>query len=155
MTVESRLLISHLIMFIVPIFMTVIVAAVMPAGAPTLSRGNNYLYLENISKCTRAAEISCHNFFHGNLEHPEISRRPAADFPPVPKAESYSLHQRKKSHLHLRKQKLSAAGCGNGWIFPSSSSVPEEMTLTKSEVSDSAPTITSKNHFPPRYWPPA
>lgn len=63
MTVESRLLISHLIMFIVPIFMTVIVAAVMPAGAPTLSRGNNYLYLENISKCTRAAEISCHNFF--------------------------------------------------------------------------------------------
>ena len=40
MTVESRLLISHLIMFIVPIFMTVIVAAVMPAGAPTLSRGN-------------------------------------------------------------------------------------------------------------------
>ena len=53
MTVKSRLLISHLIMFIVPIFMTVIVAAVMPAGAPTLSRGNNYLYLENISKCTR------------------------------------------------------------------------------------------------------
>ena len=49
MTVKSRLLISHLIMFIVPIFMTVIVAAVMPAGAPTLSRGNNYLYLENIS----------------------------------------------------------------------------------------------------------
>lgn len=73
MTVESRLLISHLIMFIVPIFMTVIVAAVMPAGAPTLSRGNNYLYLENISKCTRAAEISCHIFFHGNLEHPENS----------------------------------------------------------------------------------
>lgn len=63
MTVESRLLISHLIMFIVPIFMTVIVAAVMPAGTPTLSRGNNYLYLENISKCTRAAEISCHIFF--------------------------------------------------------------------------------------------
>ena len=58
MTVKSRLLISHLIMFIVPIFMTVIVAAVMPAGAPTLSRGNNYLYLENISKCTRAAAIS-------------------------------------------------------------------------------------------------
>ena len=73
MTVKSRLLISHLIMFIVPIFMTVIVAAVMPAGAPTLSRGNNYLYLENISKCTRAAEISCHIFFHGNLEHPENS----------------------------------------------------------------------------------
>ena len=45
----------------------------MPAGAPTLSRGNNYLYLENISKCTRAAEISCHIFFHGNLEHPENS----------------------------------------------------------------------------------
>ena len=44
MTVKSRLLISHLIMFIVPIFMTVIVAAVMPAGAPTLSRGHNYLY---------------------------------------------------------------------------------------------------------------
>lgn len=34
-------------------------------------------------------------------------------------------------------------------------SVPEEMILTKSEVSDSAPTITSKNHFLPRYWPPA
>ena len=32
MTVESRLLISHLIMFIVPIFMTVIVAAVMPVS---------------------------------------------------------------------------------------------------------------------------
>lgn len=63
MTVKSRLLISHLIMFIVPIFMTVIVAVVMPAGAPTLSRGNNYLYLENISKCTHAAEISCHIFF--------------------------------------------------------------------------------------------
>lgn len=73
MTVESRLLISHLIMFIVPIFMTVIVAAVMPAGAPTLSRGNNYLYLENISKCTRAAEISSHIFLHGDLDHPENS----------------------------------------------------------------------------------
>ena len=73
MTVESRLLISHLIMFIVPIFMAVIVAAVMLAGALILSRGNNYLYLENISKCTRAAEISCHIFFHGNLEHPENS----------------------------------------------------------------------------------
>lgn len=114
MTVKSRLLISHLIMFIVPIFMAVIVAAVMLAGALILSRGNNYLYLENISKCTRAAEISCHIFFHGNLEHPEnsagrwlISRRPVADFPPVPKAESYSLHQRKRSHLHLRKQRLS------------------------------------------------
>lgn len=32
MTVKSRLLISHLIMFIVPIFMTVIVTALMPAG---------------------------------------------------------------------------------------------------------------------------
>lgn len=73
MTVKSRLLISHLIMFIVPIFMAVIVAAVMLAGALILSRGNNYLYLENISKCTRAAEISCHIFFHGNLEHPENS----------------------------------------------------------------------------------
>ena len=60
-------------MFIVPIFMAVIVAAVMLAGALILSRGNNYLYLENISKCTRAAEISCHIFFHGNLEHPENS----------------------------------------------------------------------------------
>ena len=154
MTVKSRLLISHLIMFIVPIFMTVIVAAVMPAGAPTLSRGNNYLYLENISKCTRAAEISCHIFSRQSGTSGKF-RRPAADFPPVPKAESYSLHQRKKSHLHLRKQRLSAAGCGNSWIFPSSSSVPEEMTLTKSEVSDSAPTITSKNHFLPQYWPPA
>lgn len=73
MTVKSRLLISHLIMFIVPIFMAVIVTAVMLAGALILSRGNNYLYLENISKCTRAAEISCHIFFHGNLEHPENS----------------------------------------------------------------------------------
>lgn len=73
MTVKSRLLISHLIMFIVPIFMAVIVAAVMLAGALILSRGNNYLYLENISKCTRAAEISYHIFFHGNLEHPENS----------------------------------------------------------------------------------
>lgn len=73
MTIKSRLLISHLIMFIVPIFMAVIVAAVMLAGALILSRGNNYLYLENISKCTRAAEISCHIFFHGNLEHPENS----------------------------------------------------------------------------------
>lgn len=40
MTVKSRLLISHLIMFIVPIFMAVIVAAVMLAGALILSRGN-------------------------------------------------------------------------------------------------------------------
>lgn len=63
MTVKSRLLISHLIMFIVPIFMAVIVAAVMPAGALILSRGNNYLYLENISKCTRAPKFPAISFF--------------------------------------------------------------------------------------------
>lgn len=154
MTVKSRLLISHLIMFIVPIFMAVIVAAVMPAGALILSRGNNYLYLENISKCTRAPKFPAISFSRQSGTSGKF-RRPVADFSPVPKAESYSLHQRKRSHLHLRKQRLSATGCGNSWIFPSSSSVPEEMTLTKSEVSDSAPTITSKNHFPPRYWPPA
>ena|GEM_PF-6405806 len=107
MTVKSRLLISHLIMFIVPIFMAVIVAAVMLAGALILSRGNNYLYLENISKCTRAAEISCHIFFSRQSGTSGKLRRPVADFPPVPKAESYSLHQRKRSHLHLRKQRLS------------------------------------------------
>lgn len=107
MTVKSRLLISHLIMFIVPIFMAVIVAAVMLAGALILSRGNNYLYLENISKCTRAAEISCHIFFHGNLEHPENSAGRWLISLLSPKAESYSLHQRKRSHLHLRKQRLS------------------------------------------------
>lgn len=36
MTVESRLLISHLIMFIVPIFMTVIVAARYAGRRPNL-----------------------------------------------------------------------------------------------------------------------
>ena len=119
MTVKSRLLISHLIMFIVPIFMAGIVAAVMLAGALILSRGNNYLYLENISKCTRAAEISCHIFFHGNLEHPENSAGRWLISLLSPKAESYSLHQRKRSHLHLRKQRLSGTAlpdsAGSGW----------------------------------------
>lgn len=73
MTVKSRLLISHLIMFIVPIFMAAVIAAVMLSGALVLSRGSNYLYLETMSKCMRAAEISYHVFFHGNLDHPENS----------------------------------------------------------------------------------
>lgn len=106
MTVKSRLLISHLIMFIVPIFMAVIVAAVMLAGALILSRGNNYLYLENISKCTRAPKFPAISFSRQSGTSGKL-RRPVADFPPVPKAESYSLHQRKRSHLHLRKQRLS------------------------------------------------
>ena len=62
MTVKSRLLISHLIMFIVPIFMAAVIAAVMLSGALVLSRGSNYLYLETMSKCMRTAEISSHIF---------------------------------------------------------------------------------------------
>lgn len=73
MTVKSRLLISHLIMFIVPIFMAAVIASVMLSGALVLSRGSNYLYLETMSKCTRAAEISSHIFLHGDLDHPENS----------------------------------------------------------------------------------
>ncbi len=73
MTIKRRLLISHLIMFIVPVVMAVIVAVVLFTGAIVLSRGDNHLHLESMAKCTRAAEISYHIFFHGDLEHPKDS----------------------------------------------------------------------------------
>lgn len=118
MTVESRLLISHLIMFIVPIFMTVIVAAVMPAGAPTLSRGNNYLYLEIYPSVRVPPKFPAITFSRQSGTSGKF-RRPAADFPPVPKAESYSLHQRKNPiYIYGNKNYLPQAAGTAGYSHP-------------------------------------
>lgn len=73
MSIKNRLLISHLIMFIVPLFMAAMTAVIFLSVAFIFSRGNNYLYLENMSKCTHAAELSYHILSHGDLIHPENS----------------------------------------------------------------------------------
>lgn len=106
MTVKSRLLISHLIMFIVPIFMAAVIASVMLSGALVLSRGSNYLYLETMSKCTRAAEISSHIFLHGDLDHPENSMGSSLIPMISPRSKLPPPHKGRYPDLYLRKQRI-------------------------------------------------
>ena len=63
MTIKKRLILSHLLVFIVPIFMTILVILVSSIGLILFARSGNHVYIENTIEFQRACEILHHIVF--------------------------------------------------------------------------------------------
>ena len=60
MTIKKRLILSHLLVFIVPIFMTVLIILISSIGLILFARSGNHVYIENTIEFQRACEILHH-----------------------------------------------------------------------------------------------
>ena len=69
MTIKKRLLLSHLAVFIVPIFATFLVLAVSTIGLIVFARGGNHIYIENTIEFQRACEVLHHIVFRHIQTH--------------------------------------------------------------------------------------
>ena len=63
MTIKKRLILSHLAVFIVPIFMTLLVILVSVIGLIMFARSGNHIYIENTIEFQRACEVLHHIAF--------------------------------------------------------------------------------------------
>ena len=63
MTIKKRLILSHLLVFIVPIFMTVLIILISSIGLILFARSGNHVYIENTIEFQRACEILHHIVF--------------------------------------------------------------------------------------------
>ena len=71
MNLRLRLIISHVVMFFMPIFTIFIIAVIFLGSAMFLIRGQNHLHMETMSKCSYAAEITSHILLHGDVSSPK------------------------------------------------------------------------------------
>ena len=71
MNLRLRLIISHVVMFFMPILTILIIGTIFLASAMFLVRGQNHLHLETMSKCSYAAEITSHILLHGDVSSPK------------------------------------------------------------------------------------
>ena len=63
MTIKKRLILSHLAVFIVPIFMTLLVILVSVIGLIMFAKSGNHIYIENTIEFQRACEVLHHIAF--------------------------------------------------------------------------------------------
>lgn len=63
MTIKKRLILSHLAVFIVPIFMTLLVILVSGLGLIMFAKSGNHIYIENTIEFQRACEVLHHIVF--------------------------------------------------------------------------------------------
>ena len=71
MNLRLRLIISHVVMFFMPILTILIIGTIFLASAMFLIRGQNHLHMETMSKCSYAAEITSHILLHGDVSSPK------------------------------------------------------------------------------------
>ena len=106
MNLRLRLIISHVVMFFMPILTILIIGTIFLASAMFLVRGQNHLHLETMSKCSYAAEITSHILLHGDVSSPKNRSGRMADFHPFAKTEPDYAYQKIDSGLYIWKPGL-------------------------------------------------
>lgn len=63
MTIKKRLILSHILVFVVPIFMTVVLFLMAAGGIWLFTQSGNHVYVESSTQFSRASEAVHHVVF--------------------------------------------------------------------------------------------
>ena len=122
MTIKQRLLMTHLLMFIAPIIMSVVILLSAAAGVLIFIRSGNHIYIESSDQFNHAAEGLYYAVFHDRKTQKEIDNPSNYDW-------LVQVLSPTQNYVILEKENKVIYSYGNEALWPLLDSVPSKERL--------------------------
>ena len=122
MTIRQRLYMTHWIMFIAPILMTIVILLSAAAGVFIFIRSGNHVYIESSDQFNHASEALYYGIFHGRKSQKELDNPANYDW-------LVQVLAPRQNYVILEKENRVIYSYGNEALWPLLDSVPPKERL--------------------------